>query len=429
MISLTYSIIAFLALPFALLYHLFRSVSRGRPPAFAERLGSLSPEVRKLIEADELVWVHAVSVGEVIAARPLLRELRKNLPDCRILLSVTTETGRAVADGDSLADAVIFFPFDILPAVRRLLCAASPRLIVIMETEIWPVFISESKRTGIPVVLVNGRISDRSFPRYLRFGWFFRPVLNMFSFLGMQSDEDRNRMLAIGGPVERTITVGNLKYDIPSGAVGGLEVATIKDSFGIPGDALVITAGSTHPGEEELLVAIYRELLSGFSNLCLVLVPRHPERSGNIEEMLLASGFHTVRRSALKSGDKCPPGSVLLVDTVGDLMKLYSLSDIAYVGGSLVPNGGHNLLEPASLGIPSIFGPRMENFREVASLVLRYGAGLQVENAEELAERCRLLLKNKERRKEIGANGLRLMNDCGGATGRYMEILLRFMKR
>jgi 3-deoxy-D-manno-octulosonic-acid transferase len=344
------------------------------------------------------------------------------------VVSNTTETGRGIASGFPEKDLCIYFPFDFLPAVRRTLDALDPRLIVIMETEIWPNFTREASRRGCPLVLANGRISDRSFTRYLKFSWFFRHALQLFSALCMQTGTDRERICAIGAPPERTLVSGNLKYDIPLRPMPEQEKEALRQRYAIPAGLGVVTAGSTHPGEEELVLSAYRELLSTSANLILVLVPRHPERSGEVATLLERLNLPYRRRTALKAGDAgFAGGEVLLVDTIGELMGLYALSDLVFVGGSLVPNGGHNLLEPASVGVPSVFGPHMANFREIAALVLRYQAGIRVDSAAGLAEACRSLLGDADKRRILGANGLAMMRENGGATERHMEVINRFL--
>jgi len=422
--SLLYRLLTLIALPFALLYHWYRSVSRARKSAFAERFGQLPLQSRDLLEGQRVIWLHAVSVGEVIAARPLLRGVRRRYPDHRLLLTVTTETGRAIAEKDVLADVVTYFPFDISFAVCRLLDAVQPEAVIIMETEIWPVFTLEAQRRKIPLFLANGRISARSFTRYQRFAWFFRPVLQRFSGIGMQSGADLERILAIGAPAERSQLLGNLKYDIPFGPVESEERRQLRSSYRIPDNVPVLTIGSTHPGEEEPILAAYRELRGQFPDLLLVLVPRHPERTAEVESLIRQHGMTVLRRSQLEQQTAaCCAKTVLLVDTVGELMRLYALADLAYVGGSLVPTGGHNLLEPASRGIPQLFGPYMDNFREITALVLDYGAGIQVADNRELQDAVRDFLISPELRQVIGTNGLKLLRDSGGAVERHLEML------
>lgn len=429
MFFFAYNILSvFLLIP-VIIYHLYRSVSRGRPPAFRERFGFIPAAELACIGNRPVIWLHAVSVGEAIAARPLLKALRAQYPGHAILVSNTTETGRGIATSFPEKDLCIYFPFDFLPAVRSTLKRIRPELIIIMETEIWPNFTREATRRGIPVILANGRISDRSFSRYLKFGWFFRHALQYFSCLCMQTETDRERIIAIGAPGERTLVSGNLKYDIPFHPVQDEEKATLRKRYAVHDSLKVITAASTHAGEEEYLLATYRELLTSFGDLFLVLVPRHPERADEVAAMLERMSMPYQRRTAMTTaeGGLFQSGQVLLVDTIGEMMALYALSDLAFIGGSLVPTGGHNLLEPASLGIPSIFGPNMTNFREIADLVLQYGAGIQVETAAALTDSCRALLTSAELRMVLGQNGLKLMRDTGGATERLLEVISRYL--
>jgi 3-deoxy-D-manno-octulosonic-acid transferase len=423
MFYLTYNILSIFLLVPVCIYHLYRSVSRGRPPALAERFGLIPRNILKKISGHHIIWLHAVSVGESIAARPLLKALRSRYPDHAIVVSNTTETGRSVTSGFPETDLCIYFPFDFLPAVQSSLNRINPELIIIMETEIWPNFSREASRRGIPLILANGRISDRSFAGYLRFGWFFRHALEHFSGLCLQTETDHERIIAIGAPADRVITVGNLKYDIPFRQVNDGEKRRLCEQYAIPEGVIVITAGSTHAGEERFLIDTFRELLMTVSNLCLVLVPRHPERTEEVADLLKRSGLEFRRRTTLPAGSHLMQGEVLLVDTVGEMMNIYALSDIAFVGGSLVPTGGHNLLEPASVGVPSVFGPHMANFREIAELVLQYGAGIQVETPEGLTDACRELIANAGQRLVLGRNGLMMMRENGGATKRHMEVI------
>ncbi len=425
MFYLIYNILSLFLLIPALLYHLYRSISRGRAPAFPERFGRIPRTELAKIGSRPLIWLHAVSVGEAIAARPLLRALRARYPGHAILVSATTETGRGVLSGFPEKDLCIYFPFDFLPAVRRALNSLAPRLIVIMETEIWPNFTREAHLRGIPLILANGRISDRSFNGYRRFGWFFRQALQLFSALCMQSGEDAQRIIAIGAPAQRVATAGNLKYDIPCRPVPDQERQALRRRYAIPDGMTVLTAGSTHDGEEEPVIDTYVKLLASRDNLFLVLAPRHPERCGEVAALLERNGLSYCRRTALEPSGTRPPGrgAVLLLDTIGEMMALYTLSDLVFVGGSLVPTGGHNLLEPASVGIPSLFGPFMTNFREIAALVLKYGAGIQVASPDDLTSACRELLERADRRRSMGENALRMMRENGGATENHMKTI------
>ncbi len=429
MFFFAYNILSIFLLVPVIFYHLYRSVSRGRPPAFRERFGLVDPTVLAVIGKKPVIWLHAVSVGESIAARPLLKALRMQYPDHAILVSNTTETGRAISSTFPEKDFCIYFPFDFLPAVHSVLQSIKPVLVIIMETEIWPNFTREATNRGIPVMLANGRISDRSYSRYLTFGWFFRSSLQQFSSLCMQTEVDRERIIAIGAAPERTVVTGNLKYDIPFHPVLNEERAALRWQYAIPVGLIVMVAASTHPGEEELILSAYRELVATCDNLFLVLVPRHPERGPEVAMLLERMNLPYRRRTTLAPSDEIlfQVGEVLLVDSIGEMMGLYALSNLAFVGGSLKPTGGHNLLEPASLGIPSIFGPHMNNFREIAHLVLQYGAGIQLETPDQLAETVRTVVTNETLRQVLGQNGLKMMRDTGGATKHHMQEIERYL--
>ena len=427
MFFFTYNILSIFLLVPVFLFNIYRSIKLGWPLATAERFGLVPQSELAKIAGRPVIWLHAVSVGEVIAARPLLKALRNRYPKHAIVVSNTTETGKSTAAGFPEIDLCLYFPFDFLLSVRAILGSVKPRIIIIMETEIWPNFCREAARKDIPLLLANGRISDRSFKRYLKFSWFFRPALRCFSAICMQSEVGCERIAAIGADPEKIRVTGNLKNDISSHQVSEEERRELRSQYSIPQDCCILTAGSTRDGEEQYLISSYKELSAQINNLFLVIVPRHPVRTGEIVALLESAGVGYKKRTALSDGCLLKSGEVLLVDTVGEMMNLYALADIAFVGGSLVPIGGHNLLEPASVGVPSVFGPHMANFREIEELVLRYGAGIQVLTPEELTASCRALITSAELRAVLGQNGLKLMRDNGGATERHMEVIAGYL--
>jgi len=427
MFFLSYNIISLFLLVPVFLFNIYRSFRLGWPLATAERFGIVPQRMLAKIAGRPVIWLHAVSVGEAIAARPLLKALRSRYPNHAIVMTNTTETGKSTAAGFAETDLCLYFPFDFLPSVRAMLRSVRPRIVIIMETEIWPNFCREAARRNIPLLLANGRISDRSFKRYLKFSWFFRPSLRCFSAICMQSEAGRRRIAAIGADPETIRVTGNLKNDIPSHQVSEAERGRLRVQYSIPGESCVLTAGSTRDGEEQFVISTYKELSAEVNSLFLVLVPRHPERAGAIAAMLDNAGVRYRRRTALADDHRLQWGDALLVDTVGEMMNLYALSDIAFVGGSLVPIGGHNLLEPASVGVPTVFGPHMANFREVETLVLRYGAGIQVHTPEEFTDSCRALITSAELRRVLGQNGLKMMRDNGGATEHHMEVITGYL--
>jgi len=425
MVNFVYNLLLWLLLPVLVPYHAYRSLSRGRRTALLERLGLLaSSELGGIAGAEGTILVHAVSVGETMAALPLLKGLRARFPGKRLIISNVTETGRSVALKSGAADLCIYFPFDYPFAVRSVLEKTRPDLVVIMETEIWPNFIGVARELGIPVVLANGRISDRSLGRYLRFSWFFRPVLQKLSALCMQTPEDASRIVSIGAAPGTVHVAGNLKYDIPVSRVDAEQVAGLKERYAIPSGCFVFTAASTHEGEEAEVLSAYRALLAHRGASFMILAPRHPERAPGVAELLGEGGFPFRLRSRLDRSE--PPlaaGGVLLLDTVGELAGLYKASDLVFVGGSLVPTGGHNPLEPASCGVPVLFGPHMENFREIAALFLRHGGGVQVPDRNGLTDQLLLLSDDAAGRAEIGRRGAGILEESAGATGRHLEVM------
>lgn len=425
---LLYNIALWLALPFIVVYHLYRSVSRGRRPAFAERFGKLDPSLATALAGQRTVWVHAVSVGETMAVKPLLKALKESFPGIRIVLSNVTETGRSIALKTAEADHCIYFPFDYGFALKRALEQVRPALVVVVETEIWPNFLRATRKMGIPSVLVNGRISDRSFGRYLILKRFFRPVLANVAAFCMQTAEDCRRITAIGADPARVHVCRNLKYDIPVTPPSPGQKREWRAPFRIPAEALVIVAGSTHAGEEEAVLAAYRHLVAAGRDCVLVLAPRHPERTGEVAALLEDAGLpFTVRTALDQRKELFRAGEVLLVDTVGELLKFYAISDLVFVGGSLVATGGHNILEPAAMGVPVVFGPHMHNFREAAALILSCGGGLQVQDGAELTKVLQLFLDDGAKRGAAGANGMRLLTENSGATGLHLDVIRRLM--
>lgn len=423
MVHLIYNLLLWLILPLLVPYHAYRSLSRGRRTAFLERFGMIPPAELAPLRGEGTILVHAVSVGETLAAMPLLKGIRSRFPDKKLVLTNVTETGRSVALKSRAADLCIYFPFDYPFAVRSVLEKTRPDLVVIMETEIWPNFIRQARELGIPVLLANGRISDRSIGRYLRFSWFFGPVLRRVSALCMQTPTDASRITRIGA-LPRTVHVaGNLKYDIPVHRPGAREAAAIKAKYGIPEGPFVFTAASTHEGEEAMVVDAYLALLRARPDSFLILAPRHPERAAAVAELLKKSGLPFALRSRLAAAAAPGAGGVLLLDTVGELAGLYAVSDLVFMGGSLVPTGGHNPLEPAARAVAVLFGPHMHNFREIASLFLAHGGGLQVPDAAALAAEVARLAGDPSARAQMGERGAGILERSAGATERHLEAM------
>jgi 3-deoxy-D-manno-octulosonic-acid transferase len=427
MIYLLYDLLLCLSAVVLVPYYLLRGVRYGKTRrGIRERLGSYPMGFADRLRGRRVIWVHAVSVGETRAAAPLFKTLRNRYPDAFLLLSHVTETGREVALQVAEADMCIFFPFDLSWVVRRVLRRIRPAIVILMETEIWPNFVRAAQRQGVPVVLVNGRISDRSQPRYLLARRLLQPVLAGVTTFCMQTAQDARRVRRLGAATEQIRVTGNLKFDMPDPVAASTPRAVLLEQFRLPADSLVWVAGSTHAGEEQVIAKIYRQLLDQHPRLFLVIVPRHPERARLLREEFVRLNLSATLRSTLDD-DQHPlvPGEVLLVDTVGEMLTFYAMADIVFVGGSLVPVGGHNILEAALLSKPVLFGPHMQNFKEIAALIRKAEGGLVVTDRDDLYDQVRLLLDNPDECRRLGENGRNLLLQNRGATERTLAVIDR----
>jgi 3-deoxy-D-manno-octulosonic-acid transferase len=429
-VYLLYDILLLIAAAFLVPYYLLRGYRYGKSRrGIRARLGYFSAEQLQSFEGRKIIWVHAVSVGETRAAGPLLRALKQQNPEHLILLTNVTETGHAMALENKDVDCCLFFPFDFSWTVRRVLQTINPDLVIIVETEIWPNFVRQAKRLEIPVVLVNGRISDRSYPRYKIIRPILRPVLECFSAFCMQSQLDAERINQLGAESIRVENTGNLKFDHQLKELSEQDIVAGKQKYRLPDELPVLVAGSTHAGEEAQVLAVYRDLLASGRKLLLVVIPRHPERCREVQTMLEEAGVASRLRSELSPETPClESGEVLLVDTLGEVLDLYAVSDLVFVGGSLVPIGGHNLLEASLLEKPVLFGPHVHNFREISAKLIRAGAGVRVLNSGELEQQCCKLLDDPIRRRAMGQAGRSLIAENAGATERTMRRISRYVK-
>jgi 3-deoxy-D-manno-octulosonic-acid transferase len=370
-----------------------------------------------------LIWVHAVSVGEVLAVSRLVGELDAAFPGSRLVISTTTRTGQELARKRFGDDRVFYCPLDLLWAVRAYLNALKPRLLILAETEFWPNLLSGCFRRGIPVAVVNARISDRSWPRYRRMSWLWRPFLSRLSRVLAQSETDAERLRAIGCLPERVTVAGNLKFDVR--AAGEAEAtAQLK---ALAADMRLVVAGSTLEGEEAALVDAWPRLLEADPRLAMVLAPRHPERFGAVAALLDRSGFKWVRRSDWRSKPAAAlrplaAGEIVLLDTIGELASVYSLATVAFVGGSLIPAGGHNPLEPAQFGVPIVMGPHYANFRSITD-DLRARDAIRIAAKEELAGELIKLLRDRSAAQAMGERARQVFDEQAGATGRCVDAV------
>jgi len=393
---------------------------------FAEKCGFLNP----WDGAVRPIWVHAVSVGEVMAAVPLIKEIKRRYPGLPLVVSTITETGNQTARNHlKQADRIIYFPYDYPVIVKSVVRAINPRVFIMLETEIWPNFLRELSRRSIPVVMISGRISERSFRNYKLFSFFFTQVLSHVSRLCMQTAEDAQRIIAIGAQQERVLVGGNIKFDLQVPPITLEEQERLRSDFGFAPGQQIFIAGSTHKGEEETVLAVFSAIRKRFPAAALILAPRHPERFDEAESLLRQSGLLYARRTALTAAPRTDKDglSVILLDTIGELFKTYSMGTVVFIGGSLVPIGGHNVLEPAVFGKPVIFGRHMHNFREIARMLRQKKAGLQVAGVEQFTSEALRLFENPAACEEMGRNAFRVIQDNIGAVERSVDILENFI--
>ncbi len=383
----------------------------------SQKLGRVRKRVTRVIQGTRPIWVHAVSVGEVMAAHPLIRELKKKFPGRKLILSTVTVTGNYTARlRVPEADAVFFFPFDYPWTVRRVIRRINPAVVLVAETELWPNFFRVLAQEGIPSAVINGRISPHSYNNYRKFRSFFGQVFAKVTLFCMQSEEDAIRVKDIGAPQDRVIVTGNLKFDqkIP---------AAKSNPVSLPAGSKVLTAGSTHRGEEAALLDVFKRLREKFPELVLIIAPRHPERFDEVEGLVNGAGYDCQRRTRIRGTIK----DVLLLDTIGELRSFYGICDIAFVGGSLVKVGGHNLLEPAAMKKPVMFSRYMFNFKEISEALIAAGGGVLVKDKEELYVKAYKLLSDQKHAQLIGNRAFKVIEANSGAAKRTIDAVSRLI--
>ena len=416
-----YNLLFHLALPAVLGRMLWRSL---KAPAYRQRLGE------RLGRGPELpaggVWLHAVSVGETIAAAPLVRWLRAQHPELPLTVTNATPTGADRARalfGDQVAHS--HAPWDLPWAVERFLDRTRPRLVLLMETELWPNIVHACSSRGIPVMLVNARLSARSARGYRRLGALTRELVSQLSRVAAQTEADGERFVALGLSPERLSVTGSIKFDQDIDEGVRAKAEALRQAWHEAAGRLVWIAASTHQGEDEQLLEVFRVARSRCPGLLLVLVPRHPERFGQVEQLCVDRGFATLRRT---QGHPGPDTEVLVADTMGELLALYGAADLAFVGGSLVPVGGHNLLEPAAWGLPVLSGPHLFNFLEISEMLAEAGALRVVADADELASQLLPLLEDARARRHMGRAGAGVLEANRGALGRLTALVDRVLQ-
>ena len=423
-----YSVLYTIALIFYGPFRVLRSLVRGQSIGIMERLGNIE-SVSAGNREGPTIWLHAVSVGEVNAAKSLVNALSGM--GCKTFVSTTTETGQEQARKLFREKAEVFyFPLDWKPTCRKCLKKIQPDVVLLVETELWPNFIMSTRDLNIPLVLVNGRISDQSFLYYSKIRFIIKPLLDCFSHLCMQSQQDLERIQELGAPPGRTSALGNLKFDYQT--VTDIDKKELKQSIEqilkeAPENLLLI-CGSTKPGEEGLLLTAYENLHLEFPTLRLLIAPRHPHRGAEVTALVKERGFSCIQRSKDPlEVNRTGPAHVLVLDSIGELASTYELGDLVFVGGSLVPMGGQNIIEAAAYGKAILFGPHMQNFRQVARAFLEARAAVQVTNPTDLLSQLRYLIGHPDNRKELGSRALEVVRLNRGSVERTMAVVRNYI--
>ena len=414
-------------------YYFWRMARRGNWRAnFGQRFANYDSAVNQALTNRHVIWIHAVSVGEVGLCTQLIKALEPRVPNAKIVVSCTTTTGMAEYRTRLPSRILkVYYPVDRRQYVRRALATINPQAVILLEAEIWPNFLWRASDLKIPLFLANARLSDRSFPRYRRFGWLFRGLFGAFSGVGCQSEPDAERLRAVGCQPDTVRVVGNLKFDaaqLPEQQ--HVDVRGLLRQIGVPEDSLLLVAGSTHDGEEILLAEMAARLRKQHPRLFLILVPRHFERARAIAQQLRAGGFRFILRTEIIAATQVEPGELdcLLVNTTGELKFFYEPAQVVFVGKSLTAVGGQNPIEPASLGKPVIFGPHMQNFHDIVRIFLNHNAAIQVKDAAELERVVGELLGDPARRAALGRQAAAAVAENLGAVERTVEMILPHLK-
>lgn len=390
---------------------------------FGQRFGFISKAIKDKVRGRPNIWLHAVSVGEVNAIAGLIEALKESHPDYQIVLTVSTKTGHKLAvEKLGYSAVVVWSPLDFGMVVHAFVRLINPKVYVVAETELWPNLFTCLNRNGVPIVLVNGRISDNSYGRYLKIRWFLKKYLGYVTVFCMQSDRDIERIIAVGAPKDRVKNIGNVKFDdVPMNGSFGVE------HFGFKKDTKFFIAGSTHPGEEEIVLGAFQKIKDKYPAMRLVIAPRHIERAGEIEKIIESRGLDAFRFSKMIAGMRYQD-EVVILDTIGHLRAFYDMATLVFVGKSLTVQGGHNIIEPAYFSKPIIVGPHMQNFRDVAAAFKEESAIVEVHNAHEFESAVCVLLDDPGRMVELGKKARQVIERRRGATQRGVELIGRALK-
>lgn len=382
-------------------------------------------QYRSLNPGKRPIWVHALSVGEVLSAVHLVKGLKHTFVDKEIIFSASTQTGFEIASEHLKEDVIdiFFFPYDLPFSVERILGKIDPALVLIVETDIWPNFLSKMKQKDVPVILVNARLSERSFVGYKRLLFFIRPVLSNFSTVCVQSKIDAHRFNLLGIPPDKLTVTGNFKFDQPDQTATSEEIERLRHKMNIRPEHKILVAGSTHKGEEAILAESFAKLKKDSPNHRFIVAPRDPKRAVSVRRVFESAGLSVFLMKELEGVNSEKGFDVIVIDAMGVLRKLYALADLAFIGGSLVSLGGHNPLEPAAFSKPMIFGPDMSDFMEVSEMLVRLGGAVRVQDAKDLYETAVMLMENEEKARVMGRKALQVFNDNKGAVEKTLRVV------
>ena len=410
-------------------------LSEKRRKTILQRLGlvPLSPKMmhrRLLISQEKVVWVHALSVGEVLSAVPLVKRLKENSHTRHIVFSASTKTGFEIANQnlDDLVVGIFYFPYDLKFSVKHVVEKIAPDIVVIVETDIWPNFLFEMKKRQTPVLLVNARLSNKSFMGYKRFIFFAKPLFLSFATICTQSLEDAKRFQSLGVPSSRVRVTGNIKFDQEFQAPSTEEIENLRKRMQIQPVQKVLVAGSTHKGEESILLEAFFKMKSEFKDLILVVIPRDPERASSVYRMFQTTGFSVCLKKEMEEMPESRRFDVIVVGILGILKKLYAIADVAFIGGSLIARGGHNPLEPALFAKPVIFGQDMSDFKEISSMLLKSGGAFRVHDAATLFGAVAILLRNPREAVSMGKKAHQVFMANKGAVENTSEVVETCLK-
>jgi 3-deoxy-D-manno-octulosonic-acid transferase len=423
-----YNILLSAAALFLVPWYAVRMMQTGKyRRGFRQRLGFLPPTTLAGLTGSPRLWFHAVSVGEVTVAASIIAALRKRLPGAAIILSTTTDTGQEMAHRIvTAADAFIYYPLDIPCAVRRAIDAIRPDIFVLTETELWPNFIRSCRARRIPVLMANGRLSPRSFRRYRLTRFFWKGLLGAFAGLGTISELDAERFRSLGAPAGKVKVCGNAKYDSLAAQTSANLLTEMQSRLNIKAGDTVLVAGSTHEGEEAIIIAVYGKLLHTYPGCKLIIVPRHIERTPSVLTLAREAGFSDlITMSEISGGRQRRDERLIVVDVIGELFKVYGLATVVFCGGSLVAKGGQNIMEAAAWGKVIFYGPFMDDFREERTLLETIGVGITVRNGDELLEGILKMMADPSAMALRGEAGRRLVAANSGAADRYADLIIK----